>query len=239
MLRKFIPSITDIHSEKWHTLSHREKLRVLQAVEDVYASKCGRPKRIVKIDKTLDDFTSAQYRRERPGFIYIKENYLTDNGLGVGYRAMYSIIHEGYHAFQDDCTKGIANTSMFLTSDKVELWRKNFDVYNDANSYNTSFSAYRFQPLESDAYDFADKQMVNVYELFCDDPHYLKSIDGLKANKVIYAARAVEELGDDYKRKITNEIIEPKINGIDKNSKIVAPYIGCLTIPYKPVSTTF
>ena len=40
-------------------------------------------------------------------------------------------------------------------------------------------------------------------------------------------------------KKITNEIIEPKINGIDKNKNIVAVYIGCLTIPYKPFSITF
>ena len=38
---------------------------------------------------------------------------------------------------------------------------------------------------------------------------------------------------------LINEIIEPKINGIDKNKKIVTAYIGCLTIPYNPVSITF
>ena len=44
---------------------------------------------------------------------------------------------------------------------------------------------------------------------------------------------------DNAQKKITNEIIEPKINGIDKNSKIVVAYIGCRTTAYKPVSTTF
>ena len=41
------------------------------------------------------------------------------------------------------------------------------------------------------------------------------------------------------KRLNAKEKIEPKTKGIDKNSKIVAEYIGCLTIPYSPVSTTF
>lgn len=36
-----------------------------------------------------------------------------------------------------------------------------------------------------------------------------------------------------------NEIIDPKISGIDKNIIIVTAYIGCLTIPYNPVSTIF
>ena len=39
--------------------------------------------------------------------------------------------------------------------------------------------------------------------------------------------------------EIIKDITEPKINGIDKNNKTVTAYIGCLTIPYKPVSTTF
>ena len=42
-----------------------------------------------------------------------------------------------------------------------------------------------------------------------------------------------------YIKKITKDIIDPSIKGIDKNNKIVTIYIGCLTIPYIPVSTTF
>jgi hypothetical protein len=40
-----------------------------------------------------------------------------------------------------------------------------------------------------------------------------------------------------YIKKIINEKIEPSTKGIDKNSNIVDVYIGCLTIPYRPVST--
>ena len=36
-----------------------------------------------------------------------------------------------------------------------------------------------------------------------------------------------------------NDIKEFKIKGIDRNKNIVVVYIGCLTIPYKPVSTNF
>lgn len=35
-----------------------------------------------------------------------------------------------------------------------------------------------------------------------------------------------------------NAITEPKINGIARNIKIVAEYIGCLTTLYKPLSIT-
>ena len=42
-----------------------------------------------------------------------------------------------------------------------------------------------------------------------------------------------------YTRKIKNENSEPSTNGIDKNNKMVEEYIGCLTIPYNPVSITF
>ena len=38
---------------------------------------------------------------------------------------------------------------------------------------------------------------------------------------------------------IMKDIKDPRISGIDKNRNIVARYIGCLTIPYNPVSTTF
>ena len=40
-----------------------------------------------------------------------------------------------------------------------------------------------------------------------------------------------------YTRKIINPTHEPKTNGIDKNNNTVVIYIGCLTIPYIPVST--
>ena len=40
-------------------------------------------------------------------------------------------------------------------------------------------------------------------------------------------------------KKIIKDIIEPSTNGIAKNNRIVAIYIGCLTIPYSPVSITF
>ena len=39
--------------------------------------------------------------------------------------------------------------------------------------------------------------------------------------------------------KDSNEITDPSINGIVKNNISVIEYIGCLTIPYSPVSTTF
>ena len=42
-----------------------------------------------------------------------------------------------------------------------------------------------------------------------------------------------------YNRKIKNENSEPSTNGIDKNNKIVEEYMGCLIIPYNPVSITF
>ena len=42
-----------------------------------------------------------------------------------------------------------------------------------------------------------------------------------------------------YTKKIKNDAKDPKTIGIDKNKIIVALYIGCLTIPYNPVSTTF
>ena len=42
-----------------------------------------------------------------------------------------------------------------------------------------------------------------------------------------------------YIRKMINEISDPSIKGIVKNNKSVTAYIGCLTIPYKPLSITF
>ena len=47
-------------------------------------------------------------------------------------------------------------------------------------------------------------------------------------------------LVDDVDNKeLLKEIIEPNIKGTVKNNNIVTAYIGCLTIPYNPVSITF
>ena len=39
-------------------------------------------------------------------------------------------------------------------------------------------------------------------------------------------------------RKIINEYTEPRMRGMDRNKRSVTLYMGCLTMPYNPVSTT-
>ena len=59
----------------------------------------------------------------------------------------------------------------------------------------------------------------------------LDSIDGTTRKKLRYL--------DEYMLGIKKESSEPSTSGIDKNKRSVAKYIGCLTMPYSPVSTTF
>lgn len=204
MRNNYNPSIEDVRFEKWRNLSRSERLAVLQTVEDVYASTCNRKHRIVKIGHNLGDNDIAEY--VHPKYIYIKKEFVTSNNPHSSYNAVYSVLHEGYHAFQKDCIDEKIQNEYMPSADIVELWKKNFEVYNNGSLYNKSFVDYRFQPVENDAYNFADSQFERLRSVFRNDSYFESCVLGYKANRKIYTKSAKLLYGDDYIQKIANGI---------------------------------
>ena len=58
------------------------------------------------------------------------------------------------------------------------------------------------------------------------------------SSRTFSSLRILFEIIAGYIRKITKEIKEPSTNGMDRNRKIVALYMGWRTMPYRPVSMT-
>lgn len=196
--------IENIRSDKWLDLSYRKRLDILQLIENSYASMCGRLSRSIKIGRHFTANDIAEY--VHPKTIYIKESFIKSDSPYSGYDAAYSVFHEGYHAFQRDCIDGKISSNHLPCSEKIELWKKNFEVYRDVYLYD-SYSDYRFQPIEKDAYDFAGKQLKSLSSLFSNDPCFHTCILGYEANERMYVGNAQRLYGEDYEQKIIGNII--------------------------------
>ena len=81
--------------------------------------------------------------------IELNNNYLDDPDCSD---LLNTILHESRHAFQN---KAISDpNSVSVDTETINAWKANFDNYV---SSDWGYEAYRNQPIESDAFDFADE----------------------------------------------------------------------------------
>ena len=199
-------SLKDACSENWPCLSPRQRLAVLQLLENDHAKACGRRSRIVTVGRRFGPNDIAEYIH--PKYICIKKEAITSNSPYSGYEAIYSVLHEGYHAFQKDCVNNLVSEEHIPCRDKVDLWQKNFDVYNDDGDYSVPYIKYRFQPIENDAYDYADAQLKNLSSIFSDDAHFNTCVLGKEMNRKMYENDACRMFGENYIKEIADEIAD-------------------------------
>ena len=81
--------------------------------------------------------------------IELNSNYLNDPDCSD---LLNTILHESRHAFQKKAINDPGSVS--IDQETIDSWKNNFTNYV---SSSWGYEAYRNQPLESDAFDFADK----------------------------------------------------------------------------------
>ena len=175
-------------TSKWAAASYSERLEALQGLENFFAEVQGRTPRSVK-DKNLDKGVMGRYIPRNPADILIDEKLVRDDSSN--FLAMDTIIHEGRHAYQDDCIMWLC-TPIPADIPCIGGWRENMP--GRGGKYFGGGLAYRYQPVEADAYRYASEQMDAYMSYFGEDPNYI-------------AYRIQREAGDDEQEKKANSAL--------------------------------
>jgi hypothetical protein len=196
-----MPDLSAFELSNWENLSAAQRVKALQEIEDMMALKLGRQPRSVAPSSRIDDDLGAYYP-SNSDFLFINHDLIgsdTDS-----YLAVETVIHEGRHAYQDDC---ITNKTTPLSEDagKVSFWSHNMPerggYYEDAD-----YTIYRYQPIEADANDFARDVLVSFKSFLQHDPAYRQFCIDRELDDLKTSTDARSDFGEDYERKIAQRI---------------------------------
>lgn len=200
------PSMDDFLTKNWNKLSENERLDALQYLENQIAVEEGRKPRQVFPDDRLGKGECGYYEESDSTHIYINRDYLQSSKNGGQYDAMNTVIHEGRHAYQDDCVQGrITHNESPETIDK---WKKNSDedVYYPSGLNRREYLNYRYQPIEEDANNFAQSKIEGFSDRFGSDRNYSKYIEKENKIRIRQERDATRDIGTNYKQIISDDI---------------------------------
>ncbi len=146
-----------LHPVLWRVATFEQKLDALQELENVYAAIQGRASWTV-VDADLGDVEG----KVSGGEILINRRFILDTQYEDApvFKAVSAVIHEGRHAFQLAVIFGDAAHE----ESEARKWKENLVVYlHPSRLREEYYYAYRFQPLERDAHDYALKEMRMIY----------------------------------------------------------------------------
>jgi len=179
---------TQFKPDLWAELSPDERLCLLQEAEYHAAAEENREPREI-VTRSMADKAYGAYLPSDPKKIYINEkliqtqyldDYYNTGDISPGYTAsiaLSTVLHEGRHAFQDDCIKGKhayingveSNTRLAehakIDDETLKLWKKQDLAYfhhTKDDPYLTPLDKhlqYYFQPVEDDAEAFAMRKL--------------------------------------------------------------------------------
>ncbi len=192
----------------------------LQQLEDAYAGIQGRaPWRVV--DEDLDPDVDGMIR---DGKILVNRHLVlgTQYEDAPAFKAIDAVIHEGRHVFQLAAVSGDAEHQ---DRSEVWKWKENLAVYIDGRSVRPGhYYAYKLQPLERDAHDYAMKEMKAIYGRLEQEYGQINSLAEYFNNEVRIAAKVTKQaayyldsnflerldglIHEDYERKMAGQNIE-------------------------------
>ena len=193
-------------TSNWAISSYAERLEALQSLENYFADMQGRTRRTVQaVD--LKEGVMGKYNPSVPTNIFISQQLLNDNT--GNFEAMDTIVHEGRHAYQDDCIMWRCAPN---SADVVRLngWRENMPRRGGkgGNYLDDGGYAYRYQPVEADAYCYAGIHMDAYRNYFGDDPNYIAYVTKREAADNRLEGKAKMALGDNYRERIAKDVSE-------------------------------
>ena len=189
-------------TQNWSNLFANDKLSLLQSLENQMADIQGRDARTI-VPFHNEDGILGVYSKDDPKHLYLNEDFFYSYSSGIQYEAMNTVFHEGRHAYQDDCVNGKIHSNE--SNEKLNSWGRNFDVYNDPQE--VAFYEYRFQPIEDDANNYANSMMESLRDTsLINDQAYKEYIVSMRHNNYKNEQIARENLGDDFRREIADQI---------------------------------
>lgn len=190
-----------LRKENWQNMTYGQRVDFYQKLENAMAASQNRQARTVTPEHIQKKDVAGYYSEYDPGKIVINKRLIMQDDRR--YDNCDTIIHEGRHAFQDDCIYGKAYIGNIEDVNKISDWQKNFVQYHESETkYDIK---YRFQPIEKDAYEYAgnefDKMTANVKDR---DLYEYKHIRDQENNH--YKLKAELIYGKNYEERIKNEI---------------------------------
>jgi hypothetical protein len=221
-------------STSWAKQTTEQRITALQALEDLMASKQGRQSRAVKT-AALPTGVNGGYGPKTPDNLYINESLLVDDS--VSFQLMNTVIHEGRHAYQDDCVAGKI-TPLPEDVEKVCSWSHNMPKHGGYYESGRRYIVYRYQPIEADANDYAKQMMSSFKRQYQHDQRYQQFQSQKEAIERRTELHARRDFGEDYKTEIA-QIIEDKYKALaprqQKLSDVARDSISIKPIQQKPL----
>jgi len=197
-----MPDYSVFETSKWEKMTPFDRMEALQGLEISMAAEQGRTPRKVHPKSDFPSSTRGQYNPTDPGYLYINSSLINSNK--ENYQAMQTTIHEGRHAYQDDCVTGKA-VALPQDANKIDSWSRNMPgrggVYNQ-NDYTT----YRFQPVEVDANNYAKERVNAIGSQYSQDSAFKSFCFKRDAQDRYSEMKAKVSYGADYEKVISQDI---------------------------------
>ena len=178
---------------KWENYSLEQRAYIFQKLEIIQARKLHRPVAQV-VFREMDEHLKGQFVPER-NIIFMNKMFIQEDGLR--FDGMFTLFHEGRHAFQHNVCFSGEEHGIFS---KARKWQKNFSGY--INGTNDEYSFYSMQPVERDANKYALSRLKSFKYRFIDDRYYNATVSYEEKCFDEDKFRAKDELGFFYKHKI-------------------------------------
>lgn len=174
-IAEYLETVDELKYENWCKLSISERAAVLNRVEQNIATIEHRPALKVELE---------QMKPRHMGYQCAAENKIVLNSLYVGAdsreqhrEVIDTIIHEGRHAYQHYNTDV---KTIHESISEVKSWYENFYdpeykyyqsgsqkvliPYHDGTIHDVDYRLYYYQPVETDARDFANDVLLKLEE---------------------------------------------------------------------------
>lgn len=217
------------HITNWEKATYNEKLAALQALENDYAARQGRPPCTIQPEELDPDEVGYYFNEDNT--ILINKEFLI--GLDPEhewahishYMCVNTILHEGRHAYQYFAM----SHDVHHDKEEVRKWRENAKIY-----YTSEIDLYRLQPLERDAYDYAETETNNIFAdleaNFGENRwyRYFSNIFVIEKNEaeisalnhygLDYIQEIDQRISDEYKKKLEKELAPKKLPDLSNKS---------------------
>jgi hypothetical protein len=184
-----IPYVPGLTLDEWAGSSPASHLETLGNLEKALAFEEGRTWCPVHLMSEHPHLTEAERSNLLGNYdpsnnsIYISDDLVASN---EPYQAVNTLFHESRHAYQYDVIEN--HPERALDEQQLQDWKMNFEG-GYLNGEGMPYSAYRWQPVESDANNIAMQRSVELY------PQTAQSLEEELADEKLLAQ---QELGADY-----------------------------------------
>ena len=172
-ISEYLESVEELRYENWSKLSPRERITVLNKIEQQLAQIEHRP--ALKVESELMAPRTFGYQSAGKSKIALNSLYVNANSPEVHREVIDTIIHEGRHAYQHyNVDVRCVHESLY----EVEQWRENFYnpkygyysyhgqkieiPFGNNKHYDAAWRLYYYQPVEVDARKFAGDVMTRL-----------------------------------------------------------------------------